>query len=64
VLLTEREVKRIVSIHFREKYEMEVNTDDMNWRQEHFPKGQAVWGLDVEGGVAIVRENGTNRETD
>ena len=56
MLLTEKEVRRIVSIHFEEKYELDVSPDDMDWHQEHFPKGQVVWGLNVEGGVAIGKE--------
>jgi len=51
MLLTEKEVRRIVSIHFKEKYEMEVNPDEMNWHQENdMPIHVPITGLNVEGG--------------
>ena len=31
MLITEREVRRIVSIHFKEKYKIEVAPNNMKW---------------------------------
>ena len=58
MFVTEREVKRIVSIHFKEKYRMNVGVDDILWRMKYDDaKILAVEGIDV-GGVEIDMEGG------
>ena len=46
--ITEKEVRRIVSIHFKEKYNQDVSPDEMEWEHEHFPKGRTVKSLKVK----------------
>lgn len=46
MLLMEKEVRRILSIHFKEKYEMEVDPNRMVWTK----RNDTIVGLNVEGG--------------
>ena len=57
MLITEKEVKRIVSIHFKEKYKMDVNPDHMEWKQENpMPVDIPIIGLEV-GGATVGKES-------
>jgi hypothetical protein len=58
VFITVKEVKRIVSLHFKEKYKMEVDPDDMKWKYDE----QVIDGLEIGGD--IVGENGSDSDTD
>jgi len=50
MFITAEEVKRIVSIHFKEKYLLNVGVDDIAWRMKYDDaKLLIVEGIDVGG---------------
>lgn len=46
MIITEREVKRIVSNYFRDKYKMNIDPKDMSW---YYEDGEIIDGLDIGG---------------
>jgi len=51
--LMEKEIRRIVSIHFKEKYKLDVDPNDLEWDIIQGMGKIELIGLKVEGGVAI-----------
>jgi len=53
MLITEREVKRIVSNYCREKYEMHVQPQDMEWEYygDDMEERGNVFGLEIGGDI-------------
>jgi len=51
MVLTEREVKRVVSNYFREKYKMDVDPKEMEFKVGYDKESEYSWmnGLDIGG---------------
>ena len=47
MFITEGEVRRIVSIHFKEKYGLNVGTEEMEWESHNYDLD--LTGLEVGG---------------
>ncbi len=58
MFITEREVKRIVSLHCKNRYKMDTNPDAMKWKYDE----RVIDGLEIGGDV--VGENSSDSDTD
>jgi hypothetical protein len=58
MIVTEKEIKRIVSLHFKNRYKMDINPKDMEWNMGHDSTEGYSWvdGLEI-GGIIDGEDN-------
>ena len=57
MMITEKEARRIVSLHFKNRYNMDVDPDDMEWDVEYSNITEHSWVNGLRLGGDIIGED-------